>query len=152
MNRLISFCVAVVMSLGWGGAIAAEHASPKDAEAMLVTAVEKLKVDGADKAFAAFNDQNGSFIAKELYVFVFDINGRYRASGFNPKLSGRDAYDLRDADGKYLVREMIDIAKSSGAGTVNYVWYNPYDQKLERKHSLVRRVGDFIVGVGYYEE
>lgn len=152
MNRLISLLVAVVMSMVGSAAMAAEHASAKDAEAMLVQAVEKLKVEGPDKAFAAFNDQNGSFIARELYVFVFDINGKYRASGFNPKLTGRDAHDLRDADGKYLVREMIDIANSTGAGTVNYVWYNPYDQKLERKHSLVRRVGDFIVGVGYYED
>ena len=152
MNRLLSLFVAVVMSLAGSAAMAGQHASAKDAETMLASAVEKLKHDGPDQAFAAFNDQNGSFLAKELYVFVFDINGKYRASGFNPKLTGRDAYDLRDADGKYLVREMIDIAKTTGAGTVNYVWYNPDDQKVERKHSLIRRVGDFIVGVGYYED
>jgi len=121
-----------------------------DAQLLLDNAVEKMKHDGAKAALAAFNQHSGDFINGELYVFVFSMKGQYMASGANPKLTGQNAYDLHDASGKYLVREMIDIAKKSGAGAVDYVWLNRADNKVENKRSLIQRVGNYIVGVGYY--
>ena len=151
MNRLISLLVAVVMSFVGTAAMADEHASARSAEILLAKAVDKVKQDGPEKAFAAFNDSAGGFVAKELYVFVFDMKGVYQASGGNPKLVGTNAYDLKDAEGKYLVQEMIKIANETGKGQVNYVWLNRVDNRVEAKHSLVHRVGDYIVGVGYYQ-
>jgi len=123
---------------------------PEQARILLERAVGKLKSDGPDKAFAAFNDPKGGFIAHDLYVFVFDMNGKYMASGGNPKLTGSDAKDLHDAAGKDIVREMINIANSTGSGDVDYVWLNRIDNKIENKRSMIQRVGDYIVGVGYY--
>jgi len=122
----------------------------KAAELLLARAVEAVGKDGPQQAFAAFNRRDGGFSDGELYVFVFDLNGRYEASGANPKLVGQDARDMKDAEGKLLVREMIDIARTKGEGAVEYVWLNRVDNKVETKRSLVKRVGDHIVGVGYY--
>ena len=150
MNRLLSLLIAITLSLWGGAAWAAEHASAKDAEALLSRAIDKLNEDGPAKAFAVFNDPKGGYFSGDLYVFVFDMKGVYRASGLNPDRTGKDAIDMRDVDGKYLVREMVEIAKTSGEGWVNYAWINPATGRIDNKHSIVRKVGEYIVGVGYY--
>jgi cytochrome c len=124
----------------------------KEAEVLLSRAVDKLNHDGPETAFAAFNQHSGEFVNGELYVFVFTMKGKYMASGANPGLVGQDAYNLKDAEGKYIVRSMINVVNAKSAGSVSYVWLNRADNKVERKRSFVQRVGDYIVGVGYYLE
>ncbi len=157
MTRLISLLAALVLALTGtvamaGEHMATEHHSRRDAEMLLAKAVEKLKADGPKKAFAAFDDRKGGFVEDELYVFAFNMKGTYMASGADPKLVGTDAYDLKSRDGKYLVREMIAKAKKNGQGEVDYAWLDRGDNQVEHKRSLIRRVGDYIVGVGYYAD
>lgn len=133
-------------------AFAAGHATSADARALLDKAVVELSTVGREKALAEFNQPGGTaFNTGELYVFVFDAKGIYAAYGANPGLVGTDAHDLKDARGKYLVREMIAAARAKGDARVSYVWLNRADNRVEHKKSFVRRVGDLIVGVGYYE-
>ncbi len=129
---------------------ASPHATPAQARALLTKAVEKLRTDGAKQAFAAFNQNPGAFIHGDLYVFVFDLKGRYLASGANPALVGSDANEMKDAEGKPLVQDMIKLAGGDGKGEVDYVWLNRASNKIEEKHSLIQRVDKYIVGVGYY--
>lgn len=129
---------------------AAGHATSSQAQTLLDKAVAEVKTAGPAKAFAEFNQPQGGFNTKELYVFVFTMDGVYEASGANPKLTGTNAIDMTDAEGKPLVRQMIDIAKTKGQGRVDYIWLNRGDNRVEHKRSLVERVGDHIVGVGYY--
>jgi cytochrome c len=128
----------------------AAHASSVDAQALLTRAVAELSAVGPAKALAEFNDPRGSFQTRELYVFVFSMNGRYEASGADPRLVGVEAIDMTDAEGKPFVRDMIALAKARAGGRVDYVWLNRVDNRVEHKRSLVQRVGDHIVGVGYY--
>jgi cytochrome c len=53
-------------------------------------------------------------------------------------------------EGKPIVQDMIEIAKTSGHGKVNYIWLNRGDNRVEHKMSLIELVGDNVVGVGYY--
>jgi len=129
---------------------AAPHATIAQTQALLDKAVAELKAEGPGKAFAAFNDANGAYKTRELYVFVFDAKGVYEASGANPRLVGTNAIDMTDAEGKPLVREMIAVAQRKGQGRVDYIWLNRADNRVEHKRSLVQQVGDHIVGVGYY--
>ncbi|NKJ41073.1 MULTISPECIES: cache domain-containing protein [unclassified Novosphingobium] len=147
-----AFACAALVPLAFvpAPAQAATHAGSADAQALLTRAVAELKGVGPQKAFAEFNDPAGAFHTRELYVFVFSMTGRYEASGADPKLVGSDATDMTDAEGKPLVRDMIALAKAKGGGRVDYVWLNRADNRVEHKRSLVQRVGDHIVGVGYY--
>jgi cytochrome c len=131
-------------------ALAEERASPQQAQALLDMAVAEIQKDGPEKAFSLFNDPKAGFTVRELYVFVIDLKGRYLASGGNPKLVGTNALETADAEGKPLFKEMVALAKSKGMGEVDYVWLNRADNKVEKKHSLIRRVDDYLVGVGYY--
>jgi cytochrome c len=133
-----------------GVAWAAEDGAGQ-AQALLDKAVAKINADGPKAAFAAFDDPKGGFVMGEHYVFVFDLHGVYQASGANPKLVGTNAIDLKDAEGKALVREMVALAERHGKGTVDYVWLNRATNRVERKHSQIQKVGDYVVGVGFYE-
>lgn len=133
-----------------GPAQAAPHATSAEARAMLERAVAEVKAVGPQKAFAEFNAGKGPFNTGELYVFAFDLHGIYRAYGAHPGLVGADVSDLTDVEGKPIVKDMIEIAKTSGHGQINYLWLNRGDNRLEHKMSLIELVGDTVVGVGYY--
>ena len=127
------------------------RASEEEATAMLNKAVAFLKKSGSAAAFKAFNNPQGGFVAHDEYVFAIGLaDGKYRASGAAPKLTGVDVRDMTDAAGKPFFKEMITLAKTKGTGTVDYVWRNPATNGIEQKHSHITRVGDVLLGVGYY--
>jgi cytochrome c len=127
------------------------RASQADALALLERAVAYVKNAGPDTAFAAFNSPQGGFTYDDQYVFVIGIeDGKYRASGASPQLNGMDVRGLKDAAGYSLFEDMIGLAKTKGSGTVRYVWRNPATNAVETKSSLIQRVGDVLLGVGYY--
>jgi cytochrome c len=74
----------------------------------------------------------------------------FRAHGASPRLVGSNAQTLTDPNGKPIIREMISIVKAKGQGELDYAWRNPVTNKIEKKHTFVRKVDNFLVGVGYY--
>lgn len=127
------------------------RATQADALSLLDRAVSYVKNAGPATAFAAFNNPQGGFTYDDQYVFVIGIeDGRYRASGASPQLNGMDVRGLKDAAGYSLFEDMINLAKTKGNGTVQYVWRNPATNAVETKNSLIQRVGDVLLGVGYY--
>lgn len=118
---------------------------------LLNKAVELVEKSGEKIAFKTFNDPKGGFVVNDEYVFAVGLeDGKYRASGAAPDLAGVDVRELTDAAGKPLFKEMIEIAKQKGSGVVDYVWRNPATNAIEQKHTLIQRVDDVLLGVGYY--
>jgi len=134
------------------GVHADERATADEAKALCEKAVAYLKQNGPDKAFAAFNDQHGAFIDRDLYVFVRSLDGNTVAHGANAHMIGHTNLNLRDADGKLYNQEMIQLATTKGSGWVDYRWVNPADKKIEQKSSFIEREGEFVVGVGFYKQ
>ena len=113
-------------------------------------AVKYMDANGPERAFAAFNDRKGEFVRKDLYVFVIDDKGVYHASGAAPEaLVGLTVLNTTDAAGNPLFREMIDRTRVSPEATVRYMWLNRATNKVEPKVSYVRKVGNYVLGVGY---
>jgi len=126
------------------------RASAEQASAMLERAVGAMQADSV-KALAAFNDLNGSYIEDDLYVFVVGIDdGKFRAHGVSGRLVGSDGYALTDPNGKPVIRQMLDVLKDKDRGELDYAWRNPVTRQVENKHTLFRKVGNNLVGVGYY--
>lgn len=126
------------------------RASAEQASAMLERAVGAMQADPV-KALAAFNDLNGGYIEDDLYVFVVGIdNGKFRAHGVSGRLVGSDGYALTDPNGKPVIRQMLDALKDKDRGELDYAWRNPVTRQVENKHTLFRKVGNNLVGVGYY--
>jgi cytochrome c len=130
---------------------ASDHGTADEAKALCAKAAAYLKENGPDKAFAAFNDPHGPFVDRDLYVFVRSLDGNTVAHGANMHMIGHTNLSLRDADGKLYNQEMIDLATGKGSGWVDYRWVDPADNKIEQKSSFIERVGDFVVGVGFYK-
>jgi cytochrome c len=134
-------------------AIAAEFGTKDEAIAMVKHVQEQFKKDGPEVTFKAVSDKSVSeYHDRDLYPFIYDMKGINVAHGARPALIGKNLIDLKDQDGKYLIREMVEIANSKGTGWVDYKWPNPITNKIEDKSSYVEKMGDYFVGVGIYKQ
>jgi cytochrome c len=153
MKHLISRkqLLAAALAVGVAGsAFALDRATPREARALFEHAVRYMDEHGPERAFAAFNDRKGEFVRKDLYVFVIDDQGVYHASGAAPEaLVGLKVLNTTDAAGNPLFREMIDVTRAKQEGTVRYMWLNRLTNKVEPKVSYVRKMGSYVLGVGY---
>lgn len=146
-----SFLAAASALLLATGAHADTQGSPAEAEAMVKRAIAFIKANGPDKAYQEFT-HGSSFKDRDLYIIVYDLNGKNLAQGANPKLVGKDLIGLKDPDGKPIIQMFVDTAKSKGKGWVEgYKFMNPVTQKIEGKAMYLERVGDTLVGCGIYK-
>lgn len=130
---------------------AADRGTAAEAEAMVKRAVAFIKEKGPEKAYEEFT-HGKQFKDRDLYVIVYDLNGKNLAQGANPKLVGKDLIGLKDPDGKPLIQMFVDLAKSKGKGWVEgYKFLNPATQKIEEKAMYLERLGDTLVGCGIYK-
>lgn len=130
---------------------AAEFGSKAEAVAMVKRVQTMFKERGAEATFKAVSDKSTpEFHDRDLYPFIYDMAGVNVAHGARPALIGKNLIGLKDQDGKFLVREMLEIAKTKGSGWFDYKWPNPINNKIEDKSSYVEKMGDYWVGVGVY--
>ena len=128
---------------------ASEFGSRAEARAMVDRVQTMFKREGPAATFKAVSDQSAKeFHDRDLYPFIYDMTGRNVAHGARPALIGKDLIDLKDQDGRYLIRELIAMAKGPGHGWVDYKWPNSLTNRIEDKSSYVELMGDYLVGVG----
>jgi cytochrome c len=155
MRRFLSIGVAIALLLAASRPALADgsHGTADEAKAMVEKATAYLKDVGSEKAFAAFNDKaNPTFHDRDLYIFVRGMDGNTVSHGANIGMIGHTSLELKDADGKLYNKEMIELAQSKGSGWVDYRWVNPMDKKIEQKSSYIEKVGDYVVGAGFYKQ
>ncbi len=153
MKRALAVIFTGLFVAGTAMAVmAAEKGTPAEAEAMVKKAIASIKANGNEKAFAEISNPKGKFIDRDLYVFVYDLNGTCVAHGANQKMIGKDLSDQKDADGKAFVKERIEIAKTKGKGWQDYKFPNPLSKKIEQKRAYVEKCEDYIVGCGVYKK
>ncbi|MGE5514981.1 MAG: methyl-accepting chemotaxis protein [Bacteroidota bacterium] len=88
------------------------------------------------------------------YVWVNDLDGQMLMHPFAPKLVGKPILDLKDPDGKTFFKEMVDVARAQGSGTVYYQWPKPGATEPSPKVSYVLAVPgwNWMVGSGLYQD
>jgi len=152
MQRLFVMWLCLAgLALSAGVALAADRGTKEEAVAMVQKAVAAIKADGREKAFAAIDDPKGPFRDRDLYVVVYDLQGKCLAHGANPKQIGRDLMGLRDPDGKYFVKERVELAKTQDSFWQDYKFMNPMTKLIEPKSMYMEKVGDLLVGCGIYK-
>lgn len=153
MKKILKGIFTVLAVLAFcSNALAEERGSRDDAYALVKKAIAYMKANGKEKAFQEFNNPKGQFIDRDLYIFVFDLNtGKNLAHGTNPKMHGKDMMDLRDIDGKYLIREFRQMVLTKGSGWVDYRWINPVTKGYDLKSSYVEKYDDMMIGCGIYK-
>lgn len=153
MRTIVAFIRLTLAAMLFAGSFAAAHAveygSREEAKAMAEKAAQFFTANGKDKAFPAINDGTDGFKDRDLYVFVYDDAGVCVAHGANKALIGKNLLDIRDTDGKALIREIVAVKT---AAWVDFKWQNPQSKAIEQKHAYVVRAGGYTFGVGAYDK
>jgi signal transduction histidine kinase len=133
-------------------AFAEERGTAAEAKAMVFAAIQHMKKVGNERAFDDFYNDKATWIKKDLYVSVFDVDANWLAHGVNPKLVGKNLLNIKDKYGKEHVKEFVSVAKTKGEGWVDYAWAHPTTGKIEDKSTFVKLVdgSNLIVAVGIY--
>ena len=127
------------------------HGSMDEAVAMVEKAIETMREEGREKAFADISNKLGPFCDRDLYVVVYDMHGRNLAHGANQALIGKELIDAKDGAGNPYVRERIAIITERGKGWQDYMFLNPISKQVEAKSMYLDRHQDLIVGCGVYK-
>jgi cytochrome c len=149
MVRLLAGIVVVTAIVG-RSALAAEWATKDEAQAMVKKAVAAIKQQGTEKAYKEIGDKAGRFVDRDLYVVVYRVDGVVVAHGSNEKLIGKDMSDVQDVDGKYFVKERIELVRKQPSFWQSYKFVNPITKKIEPKEMYCERLEDTAVCAGVY--
>ena len=145
---LISAFAAILV---FGAAQAADGAGKDDAVAMVKKAVSFIKEQGPEKAYPELTDKAGKFIDRDLYVVVYQLDGKVLAHGSNAKFVGKDMSDAQDVDGKLYVKERVELAGKQASFWQDYKFVNPVSKKVEPKQMYCERVDNTAVCAGIYK-
>lgn len=124
-------------------------AQATDATALLDRAAAHFDAQGRERALADFSKDAG-FRQGALYVFCVDRDGTLSANGGFPGLVGMRIDRFEVGSERDLAARMRTQVEREGSGSIDYVWLNPATGAAEQKHSLLRRMGEDICGVGTY--
>src|SRR6266852_6283967 len=117
----------VFAALIGGSSFAAEKATKDEAVAMVKRAVVFIKEKGLEKAYAEISNREGQFIDRDLYVVVYRL------------------------DGKFFVKERIELANQQPTFWQDYKFMNPVSHKVEPKEMYCERLEDTAVCGGVYK-
>lgn len=150
-TRTLAFAVAAMLAVG-GAAQAGGGANKDEAMAMVKTAVAFIKEQGADKAYPEItNKANAKFHDRDLYVVVYQLDGKVLAHGANEKFVGKDLIDAQDVDGKLYVKERVELAVKQPSFWQDYKFVNPVSKKVEPKEMYCEKLDNTAVCAGIYK-
>lgn len=153
MRHLKQWFILLLLSLVIGmPASAQQRGTADEAKALVEKALAHIKVVGVPKAYADFT-ATGKWQDRDLYIFAYSFDGTNLAFGDKPGMVGKNLFDLKDANGVYVIRELAEVAKTKGSGWFNYSWSDPITKKIQPKSSYVIRVpgADAFIGAGIYK-
>lgn len=105
-----------------------EYAASRSLVTYVEAAAAKVRLKGED-AFRDFADTKGPWmdLESDLYLFVYDTAGTCVFHAVQPELRGRNILDLKDINGKLLIRDIVDVGGDSAtnSGWVHYFWAEP---------------------------
>lgn len=93
-----------------------------------------------------FNNRRG-------YYFIYDMKGINRLFAGRPELEGQNLIDLKNSEGRYVIRDMAALIKSKKEGFYQYLWTMPgKSHRTHPKLSFIQHFEPFnwILGTGEY--
>ena len=130
-----TFLLALATGITPQMAAADSKATAAEATAMVKRGVAAIKASGRerDKLFTEVTTKDSQWVDRDLYLVVYAMDGTVKAHGANPKLVGNNLMDMLDIDGKFYIKERIELAKAKGAFWQDYKFTNPTNKKIEPK-------------------
>ena len=150
MKQLLALIALTLLGLpSLDAGAAADQGSLQEAEAMVKRAIVYYDKHGKEKSVAEFSRSPGTFVDRDLYVTVYTLQGVPLAH-INPRLIGKDLMDLRDPDGKYIVKDRMELAQKQGKGWQDIKFFNPVSKKIEPKRVYFEKHDNLVFACGAY--
>ncbi len=89
----------------------------------------------------------------ENYIFLVTYDGYIQVQPYQPWLENTHQWDMQDANGKYLIREILKVGRESKpGGFVSYFYKPPNLEVEEEKISYVMDIPELevVIGTGMY--
>ena len=151
MKKILALLATLAVSLAAHAADAdTNRATPPEAEAMVKKAIAYYKKNGKEKAMTEFMKNPGPFVDRDLYVTVYDMQANDLAH-INPKMVGKNMMDLRDADGKYHIKERMEAAQKGTSGWQDFKFFNPVSKRIEPKRMYWEKYDNLVFACGAYK-
>jgi methyl-accepting chemotaxis protein len=126
------------------------QASADEAHDLVEAAVAHIAAVGRDRAFADFHTVGGSFIDRDLYIFVMDRNGTISVFGAKPLLVGQPSSAIPGLEAVSFL-EKAWAAAEGGGGWIQYDVLSPGTRQVTPKESFILPLGESeFIGCGAY--
>lgn len=116
-------------------------------------AAEYAKTQG-EKSYTDFRIQGSNWWSSDSYVFVYDLNGKTLVLPPQQNIEGTNRINIKDDNGTYYIREMVNWLKTHNSGWVQYVYPKPGATVSSPKLSYFKKVivggKTVIIGSGVY--
>ena len=150
MKKLFSLIAAFALGLASLQSVANDRATEAEAEALVKKAVAFYKKNGKEKALAEYVKNPGPFVDRDLYVTVYTPNADCLAH-INPKMVGKNMMELRDGNGKYHIKERMEMAAKGDKGWQDFTFFNPVNKNIEPKRMYWEKHDGLIFAAGAYK-
>ena len=102
----------------------------------VIQAIEKLKINGN------LNE----------YFFIYNFDGKLIENPNDRKNIGQNYINVKDINGKEVIKELINTSKKDLGGYIEYVWYKPEIGKQTNKISYAQSYNkwNWTIGKGVY--
>ena len=127
------------------------------AKSFVKQAVEFAKKNPKEKFLEEVSGVKGQFHFNkgqnnDLYIFVYDLEGKVLAHGVRRELVGVVRWTAKDPDGKPWIQDWTKLVKEKGNGWIEYKELNPaQNNKVMKKASFVELFNGMVIGAGIYE-
>ncbi|MDP2000343.1 MAG: methyl-accepting chemotaxis protein [Rhodoferax sp.] len=147
-DRMIAQASALEISVG---DIQLRQGTADQARQMVFDAMIHLSKFGLERAAADFQNAQGAFIHRDLYVFVFNRAGYYVVHGAAPQKDGTPLRAIEGLDADKLVSDAFAVCDEAQGGWVTYAITNPLTGVVQAKISYVKPLDeDRLIGCGCY--
>ncbi len=106
------------------------------------------------EAFKELKDPIGDYNYLTTYVFVIDEKGNDIINPAFPGFEGQNVLNLKDAQGKYFIKDMVAALEKTDSIWIDYMWPKPRQMAPSKKSAYVKKIkvgnDTFYVGSGIY--
>ncbi|WP_205820805.1 methyl-accepting chemotaxis protein [Methylobacterium nonmethylotrophicum] len=106
----------------------------------------------ADARQRAANAIRGARFDGGNYFYIYDFDGNTVMHPIRKDLEGKNALGLKDKNGKFMMREIVDLARTKGESSTEYYWTKPGDatETLKVTHTIAIPEWQILVGSGLH--
>lgn len=128
--------------------------------AQLKRGIEFAETNGVEKLIEILKNPDAPgrsrFVQGDYYIWIFKTDFKTTAvvvaHPINKAINDRDFFEIKDADGKLFIKDIMRITAGKGKGWVSYSWAHPRLKKAMPKLTYSVKFGDYILSDGFYLE